>query len=172
MFEEFLGLPAHPLVIHAVVVFVPLLVAAAVVYALVPFLRRWFAWAVVGLAVVAPFATWIATLSGNALKARLIRRGLTGETLVKIDQHREFGQRTLYAAIGLGVLALVLVALKVGEKRRAAMSAARGTPPRGGTGALVATIVITVGVLFFAGVSAYYVYKTGDSGARMVWGTS
>jgi hypothetical protein len=159
-------------VIHAVVVFVPLLVAAAVAYALVPFLRRWITWAVVGLAVVTPFATWFATLSGNAFKARLIRQGLTGETLVKIDEHREFGQRTLYGAIGLGVLAVVLVALKAGERRWAAMSAARGTPPRAGTGALVATIVITIGVLFFAGVSAYYVYKTGESGARMVWGTS
>ncbi len=34
MFNQILGLPAHPLLIHAAVVFVPLQIVAAIVYGL------------------------------------------------------------------------------------------------------------------------------------------
>ncbi|HEX2356851.1 MAG TPA: hypothetical protein VHI50_10380, partial [Micromonosporaceae bacterium] len=67
MFEEILGVPAHPLLVHAAVVFVPLLIAAALAYALVPALRGRVGWAVALLAVAAPLAAWFATLSGNRL---------------------------------------------------------------------------------------------------------
>ena len=39
MFEEFQGIPAHPLLLHAAVVFVPLLALATIAYAFVPFVR-------------------------------------------------------------------------------------------------------------------------------------
>lgn len=157
VFDEVLGLPAHPMIVHAAVVFVPLLVVAAVVYALVPSVRRWITWAVLGLAVVAPLAAWFATLSGNALRNRYQRQGIAPEFMVKIDEHRDFGDKTLWASVGLAVLVVILFA--VGRAWTAS-----GTPKK------VVNIVLTVGVLGFAVVSAYYVFKTGDSGARVVWG--
>jgi hypothetical protein len=173
VFEELLGLPAHPLLVHAAVVFVPLLVVAAAAYALVPFVRRWIAWAVVGLAVVAPFAAWFATLSGNAFRERLVAQGLAPEFIERIDEHRAFGDRTLWTSIGLAVLAVLLVAVHTRLRRRTTPTGGGAEPPaRPGTGVLLATVALSVGVLILAGVSAYYAYKAGDSGARIVWGTS
>lgn len=162
MFEELLGLPAHPLLIHAAVVFVPLLIAASAAYAVVPFVRRWIAWAVVGLAVIAPFAIWFATLSGNALRERLLHNGATPEGLVLIDEHRGYGQTTLWWTIALAVLAVLLVATVVMRQRRASESS--NTP------GMVATVVLAIAVLGVAGVTGYYIFKTGDTGAHSVWG--
>lgn len=159
MFDEILGLPSHPLLVHAAVVFVPLLVAAGVAYALVPFVRRWIAWAVVGLAVVAPFAAWFATLSGNAFRNRLAGQGMAAETLAKIDEHQDFGDRTLWATVALAVVAVLLVALQ------RLWSTGTGSAKRW------VTILVSAGVLALSAVSLYYVYKTGDSGARIVWGS-
>lgn len=162
MFEELLGLPAHPLLVHAAVVFVPLLSIAAAGYALAPPIRRHIAWAVVGLAVVAPLAAWFATLSGNALRARLASQGMAAEVLARIDEHRDFGNLTLWTSLGLAVLAVLLVGTVV----------IRGRRPTGhrGRGGLVLTVVLTAGVLVLAAATAYYVFRTGDSGARVVWG--
>jgi hypothetical protein len=159
MFDELLGLPAHPLLVHAAVVFVPLLVAVSVVYALVPRVRRWITWAVLGLAVAAPFAAWFATLSGNAFRNEKVSQGAPPEMLAEIDQHRDFGDQTLWASIALAAFAVGLVAVQ------RFVSADRGAAK------LILTIVLGLGVVGLGVASGYYVYKAGDSGARMVWGS-
>jgi hypothetical protein len=156
VFDEVLGLPAHPLLVHAAVVFVPLLVAAGVAYAVLPFTRRWIAWAVIGLAVVAPLSAWFATLSGNAFRNDLASQGIAPELLAQIDEHRGFGDRTLWAAIALAVLSVLLVA----AQRMGARSSK-----------LWVTVLLSVGVIGLSAVSLYYVFKAGDSGARAVWGS-
>ncbi|HET6215203.1 MAG TPA: DUF2231 domain-containing protein [Micromonosporaceae bacterium] len=162
MFEKLLGLPAHPLLLHFAVVLVPMLVAASLAYALVPYVRRWITWAVLGLAVVTPFAVWFTTLSGNAFRNRLVARNMVSpEFLVKITQHKDFGDKTLWSVIPLAVLVTLAVAL-VELARRS------GTAPS--PTSRVITIALNVAIVFFAGASAYYVFKTGDSGARIVWG--
>lgn len=181
MFDEILGVPAHPLLIHAAVVFVPLLVLASLAYALVPFVRRRTWWLVVGLAVVAPVSAWFATLSGNRLRNDLADQGILPEILVKIDQHRDYGDKTLWATIGLAVLAVVLVGLTMWRNRAASgdgVPTPVGEAGGGGTigvrgrsaGPKVLTIVLIVAMLFFAGASAYYVFQTGHTGAKVVWG--
>jgi hypothetical protein len=172
VFDEFMGIPAHPLLVHAAVVFVPLLIVAAAVYALVPVVRRWIAWAVVGLAVVSPFAVWVATLSGNALRERLAQQGASPDILAWIDEHRDFGDATLWATILLSVLTLLMVGSVVAKGRRpaAADGPAGHAAPRSGRPALIVTIVLAIAVLGAAGAGGYYVFKTGDSGARAVWG--
>lgn len=161
MFEELLGLPAHPLLVHAAVVFVPLLAAAAVAYSVAPPVRRWIAWAVLGLAVAAPLAAWFATLSGNALRDRLARQGMGPEALAQIDQHRDLGDRTLWVTLALAVLAGMLVGLVT----------VRGRAPAGaGRAAAVLTVLLAFGVVLLAGLSGYYVFQTGHTGASAVWG--
>ncbi|MGH3648434.1 MAG: DUF2231 domain-containing protein, partial [Micromonosporaceae bacterium] len=65
-FEEILGLPAHPLLVHAAVVLVPMLVLVGVGYGLIPPLRRKLDLVLVGLALVAPGDVYLARESGQA----------------------------------------------------------------------------------------------------------
>jgi hypothetical protein len=176
VFEEVLGIPAHPLLVHAAVVFVPLQVLAAFVYALVPVARRFIAWVVVGLAVVAPITALTAKLSGDALRERLVRAGaVSPEFLPKIEEHNSFGDSTLYASLILSVLTIALVVVQVSRSRPSrdpgdatsgdneAATSGRGKAP------MVLAVVLTIGVVAIGGATGYYVFKTGDTGAHMVW---
>src|SRR3954468_20452588 len=61
------GLPMHALVVHAAVVFTPLAVLAAVVFAIVPRWRYLTRWPTVVLSAAAFVSVWIARLSGTSL---------------------------------------------------------------------------------------------------------
>jgi uncharacterized membrane protein len=175
LFETVAGLPAHPLLVHAPIVLIPLLIALAIVYAVVPFLRGRIRWAVTLLAVVAPVSAWLAKLSGEAFRRRLMAKGVAGEMLTKINNHKSFGDATLWAAIALGVVTLLLVAATMNRLpvRRTATSpegqTGTGSAGTGSTGAKVLRIVLIVATIGLAVATGYYVFKTGDSGARMEW---
>ena len=156
MFTTILGIPAHPLLIHAVVVFVPLLIAAAVVYALWPAARSRLDWAVAGLAIAAPLSVWFAKVSGQNFRQRLINRHLTSpQVLVKIVQHQSFGTKTLWWTIALGVVALAILYYDRRVRR--------------GTLTDVRWLAGTVVTVVLAGIAGYYVFRTGDTGAHIVW---
>jgi uncharacterized membrane protein len=160
VFEEFMGIPAHPLLVHAAIVLVPLLILVGLGYALVPALRTHLWWAALLLAVAAPGAALLAKLAGDAFRARLVRNDMASpEGLVAIDEHRTFGTNLVYAAAALGVLVIVLVLLS--------RSRNPGTPAKSFT---PVTIALTVAVLAASGAAGWYVFQAGDSGARMVWG--
>jgi hypothetical protein len=161
VFEEFLGIPAHPLLVHGAVVFVPLLVLAAIAYAAVPFTRRYIWWAALALAVLGPGAAWAAKLSGQAFRDRLIRNGAKDPTFLgNIDTHMNFGTWTAYLATILGVLMLLLV-LVVAKRPVDGQVAAAGSA--------VVSIVAAVVVIGVAVATGYYVFRTGDTGAHIVW---
>jgi predicted membrane protein DUF2231 len=160
VFEEFMGIPAHPLLVHGAVVFVPLQVLAAIAYAAVPFTRRYIWWAVLGLAVVAPGAAWAARLSGAAFRERQVKNGASGQFLADIDTHMGFGNMTAYLSTLLGVLMLVLV-LVLAKRPLDGQSAATGSP--------IVTIITAVVIVAVAALTAYYVFKAGDTGAHIVW---
>jgi hypothetical protein len=148
MFETFMGLPLHPLVIHAAVVFVPLLILVGLGYALVPALRPRLGWLAMLLAVIAPLTAFGAKLTGDAFRARLAR--LTpGAPFDKIDEHRSLGTLTLYLTILLAVLVLALVLI-------------RNQPA-------VLNVLLVIGVVAASAATAYYVYRTGDTAAHIVW---
>ncbi|MEU8424987.1 DUF2231 domain-containing protein [Micromonospora sp. NPDC048835] len=163
MFEEFMGIPAHPLLLHAAVVFVPLLALLAVGYALVAPIRPHTRWVLGLLAVGAPVAALLTKLSGDAFLERMQSANrVTPEFLPKLAAHQEFGDITLYATIGLGVVALALVWF-VPPKAAEANADADRRPGRPLTLALQVLSVVA------AGVALYYVFRTGDSGAKAVW---
>jgi uncharacterized membrane protein len=149
LFETFGGYPLHPLLVHATVIFVPLLVLVGLAYALVPRLRDRVGWVAVLLALAAPGSALISKLSGDAFRARLARRGTDPDILKKIDAHRTLGTITLYVVIALAVVVLALVLLR--------------NLPR------VASLVLTVLTVGLGLAAAYYVYRTGDSGAHIAW---
>lgn len=158
MFDQINGMPVHALVIHAAVVFVPLLALVAIVYAVVPRWRARVGWAAVLLAVAAPATAWVATQSGEALRDRLVANGMSGPPLAVIDDHMGFGTLTFYFSLGLGVVTLIMVFLTLRRSERPLPRAAE--------------LGLTVIMVVLAAISGYYVFKTGDSGAQAVWGTS
>ena len=157
MFDQINGLPVHALVLHAAVVFVPLLALVAIVYAVAPRWRSKVGWAAVLLAIAAPVTTWVTTESGEELRARLVESGLKGEPLAAIDDHMGYGDLTLYFSLALGVVTLVMVFLTLRRADRPLPAAA--------------SVALSVIMVALAAVSGYYVFKTGDSGAQAVWGS-
>jgi uncharacterized membrane protein len=150
VFETFNGLPLHPLVVHAAVVFIPLLIAAVLAYAFVPRVRSRVDWLVVGLAVVAPLTALTAKITGDAFRAREVRRHTASPSvLAKIDHHRLLGTWTLYVTIALGLVALALVLVR---RRPVAVSA-----------------LLVVAALGLSVAGGILVYLTGDSAAKIVW---
>jgi len=170
LFETVFGLPAHPLIVHAPIVFIPLLILAAVVYALAPFLRARIRWAVTLLAFVAPLSALLAKLSGDAFRARSAARGMAADGLAKIDAHRTLGTTTVWVAAALGVVTLLLIVATMDRRPAPRRATTEGTAAASGgsaaTGIRVVLIVVTIGL---ASASGYYLFKTGDSGARMEW---
>lgn len=156
MFDQINGLPVHALVLHAAVIFVPLLALGAIVYALVAPWRPKIGWAVALLAVAAPGSAYVAKLSGTELYNRLIAQGLKGTGKEILDDHMGFGDRTFWFSLALGVVSLLMVALTARRPRAL---------PR------VAELGAAVVMIALAAAAGYYVFKTGDSGATAVWGT-
>jgi hypothetical protein len=161
--EEFMGIPTHPLLVHAAVVFVPLLAILAVGYALIPFARPHIRWVLGLLALATPISALLAKLSGDAFFARLQSRDrVTPEFFPKLEAHREWGTLTLYATIVLAILALALVYFV-----RPRVAAARAADTAGSTRIL--SLALGALSVVAAAVSVYYVVRTGDSGAKAVW---
>ncbi|MEO3809150.1 DUF2231 domain-containing protein [Sphaerisporangium sp. B11E5] len=151
MFEEIFGLPAHPLIVHAAVIFIPLLAAGSVVFGVVPRVRTHLGWAVASLAIVAPVAALAAKLSGEAF----MERNFGGETPegplgAKLDEHMGYADPLLFSALGLGVSALLLVysSVRLGK---------------------TATAILTVVTVVLAVVAGFYTVRAGHTGAVAVW---
>jgi hypothetical protein len=153
---EINGVPLHPLVVHASVVFVPLAALSAVLYALVP---RW-RWALrhpmLALGGMAVGATQLASLSGENLKdSRKLFSPL-------VEKHEMWAGRLLFsmwvlaALIAIAWWVLPSVTALVGRSDRSA-----GIP------ALV--LPVTVVLPIAAVVTLIFVYFTGDAGAQAVW---
>ena len=159
MFDQFNGMPVHVLLVHAAVVFVPLLALAAVVYALVPRLRSRVGWVAALLAVGAPVAALFAKLSGEAFKDRLVASGMPATALEPINTHQGYGDLTFFSSLALGIVTGAMIYL--------VSRASGGRPlPRAADLGLAALVVV------LAGVAGYFVFMTGDSGATAVWGTT
>jgi uncharacterized membrane protein YbaN (DUF454 family) len=160
VFESVLGLPAHPLMVHAAVVLVPLLALGAIAYAVVPRLRTRIRWAVVLLAFVAPGAAFFAKESGDAFRARLIAKNMTSPQIIaQLDQHESYGEKAMLLAVGLGLVTLALAFLLPGSPN----------VDHGFVRSAIVQVIFAVVTVGLALVTMFYVYRTGDSGARMVW---
>ncbi|WP_026212358.1 DUF2231 domain-containing protein [Longispora albida] len=166
MFDELNGLPAHPLLVHAAVVFVPLFAILAIAFVVLPFLRSRLNWIVVTLAIVAPGAAFFAKESGKKLRDKKFPAELTDA----VKAHQDHGEKLLWAVCGLALVALFFVALDAASRRVKAQAAEGAAEAPAARGRLVIMIVFGVLVLVGAGLSLWYAYKTGDTGSRMVWG--
>jgi len=154
--NEILGIPAHPLLIHAAVVFLPLLALAAVIYAVVPKLRNRIGWVTFLLAIAGPISALLAKLSGERLRDRLIAANFPPEILDKVNTHMDYGDRTWWFSLALGIVTLALIFTTSGNRH------APKVPTWVNLALSVVVIALAVG-------TAIYVFLTGDSGAHAVW---
>jgi uncharacterized membrane protein len=157
VFDQIGGLPVHVLVLHFAVVFIPLLALGAVVYGVVPRWRGRLGWAVVLLAVIAPVCAFVTRESGEKFYDRVTKQGISGKGRELLDQHMHYGTNTMWFTIALGVVTLVMT---IATLRRPTKSLPR-----------VPDVALAVVMVVLAAISGYYVFKTGDSGAHVVWGT-
>jgi predicted membrane protein DUF2231 len=153
------GLPAHILLVHAVVVLLPLAAFLLVLTAVWPAARRRLAGPNALLAIGVLILTPITTEAGEWLEQRV------GSTEL-VRQHAELGDLALFIALPIAVLAAV-----VWWRQR---EATEGTTRLGGRTwlaprSLAVTRVIAVLAILAGLAGAVGTYRIGDSGAKAAW---
>jgi hypothetical protein len=167
------GLPAHALLVHAVVVLVPLTAVLLVLVALWPAARNRLNQLTASLSALALISVPLTTSAGEWLEHHVPRTPL-------VRAHTHLGDTMLPWAIGLFVLAGA-IALREHLRARATLSntalvdgpgAATATPSGAhadGFGGRTATLALAVLAVVVAVGSIVTVYRIGDSGARAAW---
>jgi hypothetical protein len=153
------GLPAHPLLVHAVVVLVPLCALGVAVSALWQAARWRLAWVVLGLTVVSVALVPFASGSGEVLEEMVKESGL-------VERHAELGDGYLPYAFALLVGAVGVAVLQWIEGGRAEPEGSYA-PRRRAPRWLV--IVVAVVALVTSTAATYQMVRVGHSGAVAVW---
>jgi hypothetical protein len=153
---EINGVPLHPLVVHAAVVFVPLAALAAILL-VVPRWRWVVRWPALVLAVGGAAAVQTAVMTGKTFeKIRHV------ESSPLVHTHQQWGQRLQIAMWIFAVLAVVAFwALPVVARLSG------GTDRAGGAVALEKPLMVLLPIAAVA--VLVLVVLTGDAGARAVW---
>jgi uncharacterized membrane protein len=141
---EINGVPLHPLVIHAVVVFVPLASLAALLMSLPKW--RWLArWPALLLTLGATAAAYVATITGEDLKKD---RKLDSPLL---ETHEEWGDRLM---IAMWIFAALVIVAFWAWPHVTRLNGGRDREARVAVLEVLALVLVVI---------------TGDAGARAVW---
>ena len=144
------GLPAHVLLVHALVVLAPLTALLEILCALWPAARRRLVWLVLAFAVVTAVLTPITANAGGWLFDReRHHRDI-------LNTHADRGGVMIYFSIALLVVAVVLALVHRREVRAA-------------TPGLVVKVVVAVVAIVVGVAAVVQVVRIGDSGAQSVW---
>lgn len=159
IFDEFFGVPTHPLAVHAPVVLIPLLAVASVV---VLFRTSWRERASVPLAALAFVMVamlFVAKESGESAKE-------ADNVFGNIDRHEELGNQTFILGVVWLVLAIAAgVATFLGRRNQAtSLSSAAGEAGRNQL-VLVLNLLATVAVI----ATTIWLIRTGHAGAESRW---
>ena len=142
MFDTITGLPVHPLVIHAVVVGIPVMAIVTILVAVRKNLREKYSWWVASANFLLFLVTLVAKESGEAL------------------QEAKGGQLAIeHGQLGSVLPWFVLV-------MTAASAAVAGTSKNRALGPIAVVLAILSSVA-----AVYWTVRTGDAGARAVWGS-
>lgn len=145
------GMPAHALLVHAVVVLAPLTAMLEILCAIWPAARRRLAWLVLAFAVAVMAFTPLTIQAGEWLYDQ------QAEPSAILQTHQERGEWTIYIAAALLIVAIIQVI----QHRRES----RSSEPKRVLAAVAAVLALVVGIGSTVGV-----VLIGDSGARAVWG--
>lgn len=157
--ETIFGLPAHPLLVHAPVVLIPLCAAGAVWIVVWPSWRPRIGWIVVVLSGFTVVMSKLAADSGEALEDALDRESSL------LERHTELGDTFVWFALAFFVAVLALMLWDRAQRREADPSGG----PTGARAATPAAIVLSILVVVTAAAASFRVYQVGHSGAESVW---
>jgi hypothetical protein len=156
------GLPAHVLLVHAVVVLLPLAAMLLVVTAIWPGARRRLAGPNALLSLLVVVLVPVTTSAGEWLERRVTQTAL-------LHEHTELGDGAMVAALPIAVLALIVW----WRNREATAVAGTATPTRSraylAPASSTVTRVIAAVALVAALFAVYDIYRIGDSGAKASW---
>jgi hypothetical protein len=159
--DSILGLPAHPLIVHAVVVLVPLAALLVGVAALSTRFRHWARYASPLIALAGLVMVPLASESGEGLERSVPHSAL-------VDQHAELADSLLPLMIGVTIVAFVQLWL---DRRTVAVAGADdgGSPRRGPSIPRAAGLAVAVVALLVSAGTLVQVGRIGHSGAKAVW---
>ena len=141
-----LGLPIHPLVVHAAVILMPTAALAALVMSYLPSFSRRYGKLIFGLAILGLISSFAARWSGEELQE--IVRG-------EIQRHQNFGNLAPFMSAPL--VALIYLRWRMDRE-----GANIGSPNF--------RRLISLFLVIAALISLAYVLLAGHSGAELVWG--
>ena len=150
--EKLFGLPAHPLIVHAPVVLLPIAAIFAAIVAIHSGFRMRFGRAVLLLTAVATVSTFVARQSGEGMFQ------LMNES-PPIAKHQDLANTTMLMALGF----LVLLGLLIWVAERAVRT--------GGKPASWAMPTLTGLTILMAVLSTIWMVRTGHEGAKVNWET-
>ena len=145
------GIPAHALLVHAIVVLAPLVALLEMLCAIWPEARRRLVWLLLALAAVNLILTPLTTSAGEWLYDQ------QADPSPILREHADRADWMIYFSIGLLLVAIALTVMHWLEGR----SDKRRT---------VATVVIAIVALAVGISSIVGVVRIGDAGAAAVWG--
>jgi len=145
------GLPAHILLVHAMVVLAPLTALLEMLCGILPAVRRRLVWLVLVLALITAGLTPLTTEAGEWL---FDRQKQPSDIL---REHAERGGWMIYFSVALVVVAIALVFLHMTEGRSESRRVAGPV--------IVAILALAVGIS-----TIITVYRIGDAGSQAVWG--
>ncbi|MBA3309190.1 MAG: hypothetical protein H0U28_03900 [Nocardioidaceae bacterium] len=151
MFDEFNGLPLHPLLVHAAVVLVPLAGLLGVLFA-IPRTRAWSRWPLMLVSLGAAVTVYVTKEAGESFEEVLAFPETTPEGML-IAEHEERAELLLIITLVYAVVAV------------AAFVVSRDTEKFTGVPAIAVSVLLLVG----AGALAFQVYRVGDIGSEAVW---
>lgn len=149
MFDTILGLPLHPLAVHATEVIVPTAALVVLLAAVWPRFRRWARFLPLGLALVALVLVPISTQSGEALEERVTETEL-------VEVHAELGEGLLPWVIALVVIAAALLWWNWKENS-----------PKNGRRWVTIVLIVAAGIASTG--TVVQAIRIGHSGAAAVW---
>lgn len=144
---EINGLPLHPLVVHAAVVFGSLAAVAALGYVALPRRRALLRWPMLAVALIGVGSIVAAYYSGNSFFSS---RPPEIRANPQVLSHQHLARQLFWITLGFGVVAVV----------------AGWLSRRTGVLRVVLDTLLALGALAVL----VWVVRTGDAGARAVWG--
>jgi uncharacterized membrane protein len=161
MFDKLFDLPAHPLLIHAPIVLLPIAAIVTIVLFVKPTWRATAGWWPLALLAVVVVLMFGAKESGEALIDAYDRAN--GEGAVDIDQHQSLAETTfVMTLVWLVVLAALTVIEQVERLRTGALAAVASNAT---VRQILSGLAALIGVL-----ATVWLIRTGHEGSTSVWG--
>ena len=159
IFDEFFGVPTHPLAVHAPVVLIPLLAVVSVVVLVRTSWRERASIPLAGAALMMVVMLFVAKESGESAKA-------ANNVFGNIDRHEDLANQTFIMSIVWLVLAVAAgVAAFIGRRNRAnSLSSAAVGVDRNNV-VLVLNVLSTLAVI----ATTIWLIRTGHAGAESRW---